>query len=103
MTLQYTAPYHHEGSIEAHIKVVLDMVRTVIADFFVAEHHWETLVESAVFVHNCLPTARFLRSCPLTELTGTVPDISNLVSLGYPTTAKVYDEEGKKRSSSAYS
>ncbi len=42
MTLQYTAPYRHEGSIEAHFKVVLDMVRPVIADFFVAEHHWET-------------------------------------------------------------
>jgi hypothetical protein len=75
------------------------MVRTVIADSGLAEHHWETLAESAVYVHNRLPTARFPRSCPLTELTGTVPDISNLVPLGYPTTVKVYGEEGKKRSS----
>jgi hypothetical protein len=71
----------------------------VLADSGLVEDHWETLVESAVYVHNRLPTARFSSSCPQTELTGAVPDISNLVPLGCPATAKVYDEEDKKRTS----
>ncbi len=80
--LQYTAPYRHEGSIEARQKSVLEMVRTVLADATLPEKYWEPIAEAAVYVLNRLPTARFPASCPLTELTGKLPDISNLVPLG---------------------
>eukprot|EP01034_Spumella_vulgaris_P044654 gene44654-55567_t len=93
ITLQYTAPYRHEGSIEAKVKVILDMVRTVIVETGVAEQHWATLVESAVYVHNRMPTTANPRTCPLTELTGEVPDISGFVPLGVPAICKIYDEE----------
>lgn len=95
--LQYTAPYRHEGAIEARMKAVLEMVRTVLADSGLSECHWETVAEAAVYVLNRLPTASNPRSCPFTELTGKVPDISHLVPLGYPATVKVYDEEGTRR------
>ncbi len=97
VTLQYTAPYRHEGTIEARMKTVLDMTRTVLADTALAEEHWQTLVEASVYVLNRLPTSRNPHTCPLTALTGKVPDISHLVPLGYPATVKVYDEEGSHK------
>jgi hypothetical protein len=44
-----------------------------------------------------LPTARLPTSCPLTELTGKVPDISNLVPIGYPSVVTIYNEERSKK------
>eukprot|EP01034_Spumella_vulgaris_P025234 gene25234-31665_t len=93
--LQYTAPYRHEGSIESQMKVVLDMVRTVLADSGMAEYHWQTLVEAAVHVLNRLPTASNPRTCPMTELTGRLYDISGWIPLGYPATAMNHAEEGR--------
>ncbi len=69
MSLQYTAPYRHEGAIELQMRVLLDMVRTVLADSGLAESHWVTVAESAVYVLNCCHR----NSWPLTELTGVYP------------------------------
>lgn len=91
--LQYTAPYRHEGSIEARIQHVLNMMRTILADSNLAEKYWEPIAEACVYIINRLPSTKHPTSCAFTELNGTVPDISNFVPLGYPAVCKIYDEE----------
>lgn len=96
--LQYTAPYRHEGSIEANMKAILDMMRTVMIDGAIPNKYWETVAEACVMITNCLPNNRYPQSCPFKELTGKRPDISTFVPLGYPAVCKVYDEEGRSSS-----
>jgi hypothetical protein len=88
--LQSTAPCRHEGHIENTMHTLLQLTRTN-ADL--NDSYWDSTMESVIYAINRTPNSRRHGKTPYELLYGEPPDVSNLVSIGYPTIVKVYDEE----------
>ena len=91
--LMYTAPFRHEGHIERQMHTLLQQTRTVMIDADMNDDMWDCAMESVVYTMNRTINSKTNKKSPYELLTGKVPDVSNLVPIGYPAIIKVYDEE----------
>jgi hypothetical protein len=84
--LTFSAPYRHEGSIEAYMQSVLDMLRAMMIDGDISPKLWDYILMYAVIpTINCFPNNKFPKSSPYQQLFGKPPDVSKFRPMGYPT------------------
>jgi hypothetical protein len=99
VALEYTAPYRHEGIQESWMSTVMRLLRTIMISGNIPENCWELVLQYGVkHILNNYPNSSFPTSCPWTQATGKIPDVSNFRPIGYPAIAMIYPEERQSKS-----
>lgn len=93
--VQFTAPYRHEGPIEAGMKVIMDGVITAIHASGCPEKYWDFVAGGVVHTHVRVPNTTHPNTTPYYMIHGKLPDVSHLVPLGAPCVFMNYKEERK--------
>jgi hypothetical protein len=91
---QFTAPYCHEGFIEAMMKIVMQAMKTIFASTHCPQLAWDFVGEAIVHTLNCTPTTKNPSQTPFHLVHGYTPDISHFVPIGVPCVFKSYLKTG---------
>ena len=93
---QNTAPYRHEGLIESNIYRVVAPYRAIMLKSQLHGNLVEIICNTIDYMMNCLPNSKLPTSCPITAITGEIPDVSSFREIGQKVYIGVAPEEREK-------
>ena len=94
-------PHTHErnGIVERTIQSLFDMVRSLLQNGNLEKKFWNVALQHAVYLRNRCPTQALGGKCPIEQLTGIAPSVSQLRLFGCEVFVKV-DESSRTSLSS---
>lgn len=87
---------HENGVAERVNRILLEMIRSMLADSDLPPAVWPELLDTAVYLRFRIPNKHLKGKTPYEALTGKKPDLSHLRIIGCPAWALIPDEKRSK-------